>query len=211
MKINHCTFTFQRMPMENVIHEPAVAYKRNYSEQEYLNMVWEDGQRYEYWDGQLVAMAGGSIKHSKITVNIITSLVSKTRLLSCNTFGPDTFLKIPMANMIFLPDIMISCDESDNLADRFLTSPTVIIEVLSDSTEIYDRNQKWDEYRKLKSLRHYLLVSQHAYKVEMFSRSKEHGLYYYQVFEGIDANITIANPGIEVSLKDIYVGVGVGV
>jgi Uma2 family endonuclease len=193
--------------MENVIQEPAVAYKRIYTEQEYLNMAWEEGVRYEYWDGQLVAMAGGSIKHSKITVNLITSLVSKTRLLGCSTFGPDTVLKINEGNKFFLPDIMISCDENDKQAERFLTSPNAIIEILSDSTELYDRKQKWDLYRKIKSLRHYLLVNQHTCKVEMFSRTKENGLFYYQVFEGTESIITFSDMGFTLALKDIYEGI----
>ncbi len=192
--------------MENLVNEPAFSYNRYYTEDEYLDMEWENGTRFEYWDGQLLAMAGGSINHSRIFTNLIVSIDKNVRKLGCNTYGPGTSLKIAEANSIFLPDLMISCNEHDKDALKYLTSPTVIIEILSDSTEIYDRNQKWDHYRKIKSLRHYILVSQYKLKVEIFSRTGEYGLYHYQVFVGLESVISIPDPGIELSLRDIYDG-----
>lgn len=193
--------------MENIIQEPAVAYKRNYTEMEFLNMEWEDCIRYEYWDGQLVAMDGATLRHNEIVFNLTAILKSISRDKKCKTFFSDVFLKIKNDTTYFLPDILFTCHPDDIEAEKFIQHPSIIVEVLSDSTELYDRKQKWDQYRKIKSLRHYLLVNKHTYKVEMFSRTHEIGLFYYQVFEGVESSIAFSDLGFALALKDIYEGI----
>jgi Uma2 family endonuclease len=193
--------------MENVLEEPAISYNRYYTEEEYLNLNWQNGERFEYWNGDLVAMAGGSINHSKIAVNLITSIAPLTRKNGCSTFGADTPLRINQGLIFFLPDVMVTCNENDKHADKFLTSPTLIIEILSNSTELYDRSRKWEQYRKIKSLRYYLLVSQNDYKVEMFYRPNEMTLFTFQSFDGPEAIIHFLEWNFSISLKNIYEGI----
>ncbi len=193
--------------MEHLVEEAAIAYNQKYTPEEYLNMEWENGQRYEYWDGELLAMAGSSINHSKINVNLIIAIDPHVRTKGCGVFGTDTMLKMLQSEKYFLPDIMVSCQNDDPGATQYLHNPSIILEVLSKSTELYDRAQKWDQYKKIKSLRHYLLVSQYEYKVEMFSRANEQTLFYYQSFERLDQVITFKDFGFEISLSEIYRGI----
>ncbi len=193
--------------MEHLVEEAAIAYNQKYTPEEYLNMKWEKGQRYEYWDGEIVAMAGGSINHATIIGNLYFSIRKDLKGSSCKFFNTDVILKMQGQDIYFLPDLLITCDEHDILSEKFIENPSFIIEVLSKSTEIYDRTQKWDEYRKIKSLKHYLLVSQHEYKVEMFSRANEHTLFYYQSFKGLDEVIAFKDMGFEIHLKEIYEGI----
>jgi Uma2 family endonuclease len=104
----------------------------------------------------------------------------------------------------FLPDVVFTCHPDDlDLQGYEVKHPTIIVEVLSESTEIYDRVKKWEQYRKIPSLRHYLLVSQHRYQVEMFSRAHEHALFYYQCFDTIDEVIAFPDLGFEMAIKEV--------
>ena len=108
----------------------------------------------------------------------------------------------------FLPDVAFTCHPDDlDLQGYEVKHPSIIVEVLSDSTEIYDRSQKWEQYRKIKSLRHYLLVSQNRYQVEMYSCAQEHALFSYQWFDGIEQVIPFPDLGFEMAMKDVYDGI----
>jgi Uma2 family endonuclease len=111
-------------------------------------------------------------------------------------------------NNYFLPDVLLTCDPEDlNFQSFQIKNPTIIVEVLSESTESYDRNQKWRQYQKIKSLRYFLLISQHEYRVEMYKRQNEQTLFFYQSFEGLDAIIHFEDLGFEMSLKEVYDGI----
>ncbi len=192
--------------MENVVEEAALAYNQKYTPEEYLNMEWENGQRYEYWDGELVAMSFATLGHNRIAANINRKFQDKKDADNCGSFQESVMLR--QENNYFLPDVMLTCHPDDLDPTGFqIKHPTIIVEVLSKSTEIYDRTQKWDEYRKIKSLRHYILVNQYELKVEMFSRANEHALFYYQSFEGFDQVITFDDLGFKLSLNEIYEGI----
>ena len=193
--------------MENIIQEPAVSYKNFYTPEEYLNLEWENGVRYEYWEGELVAMAGVTLRHNEITINLTTLLKPFGKTKGCKTYSTDAKLKCKDDKYYFLPDVAFTCHPNDFNAENFIQNPTIIVEVLSDSTELYDRTQKWEQYRKIKSLRHYLLVSQKKYEVEMYSRTHEHALFYYQSFNRPEQVISFSDLGFKMALKDIYEGI----
>lgn len=193
--------------MEKTLEEPAVAYSTLCSEAEYLAMEWEDGVKYEYWDGTLVAMAGGSVRHAEITGNIFFSVKGKMKGPRCKVFNSDLLLKLPIGNKYVLPDLLVSCNQEDLESERFFQNPAIIVEVLSDSTELYDRTKKWEQYRRIKSLRYYLLVSQNEYLVDMYHRTHEASLFYFQSFTNPEESILFEEMGFDIKLSEIYDGV----
>jgi Uma2 family endonuclease len=194
--------------MENQIKEPAVAYGNRYTPEEYLAMEWENGMRYEYWDGELVAMSYATQAHNEIGFNVNTALKAKKRKDGCNSFQESIMLRQDKENNYFLPDVLFTCDPDDLNPKSFqIRNPSIIVEVLSESTESYDRNQKWRQYQKIKSLRYFLLISQQEYRVEMYKRQNEQQLFFYQSFEGLEAIIQFEDLGFDMSLMEIYDGI----
>ena len=120
--------------------------------QEYF--VWEDQQleRYEYFDGEVYAMAGESLAHGRIGVNITTLLQPHVARNGCLTFNSDCKLGISEPGPFTYPDVSVSCDDRDRVAQQFIQFPCLIIEVLSPSTEAYDRGGKFKLYRRLARL-----------------------------------------------------------
>jgi len=193
--------------MENLVEEPAVAYPHRYTPEEYLEMEWENGVRYEYWDGELVAMASPTLIHNELVFNITSPLKTYAKKKGCKTFMSEASLKLSNGKNYLLPDVIFTCNEDDLNSTRFIQNPAILVEVLSDSNEGYDYHQKWKVYQKIRSLRYYLLVSQHEYRVEMYSRPNEQCLFFYQNFEGLDNVIQFKDLGFEMSLNEVYDGI----
>jgi Uma2 family endonuclease len=197
--------------MENIIEEPAVACNRRYTPEEYLEMEWENGVRYEYWDGELVAMASPTLRHNELVFNITSPLKTVGKAKGCKTFMSDASLKLSNGKNYLLPDVIFTCHEDDLKSIRFIQNPTILVEVISDSNADYDYHQKWGVYQKIRSLRYYLLVSQHEYRVEMYSRPNEQSLFFYQNFEGLDQIIHFKDIGFDLTLQEIYDGIQLSV
>ncbi len=193
--------------MENVLQEPAVAYDKLITPEGYLQMLWQDGTRYEYWEGELFAMAGTTITHNEITGNIYTLLRAFLIGKKCKVLFTDVNVSLKQETIFVLPDIIVTCNEDDLNANRIIRNPSILMEVLSDSTELHDRKRKWEQYRRIKSLRYYLLVSQDRYYVEMFHRPNEQTLFSFQSFEGVDGLIPFEDFGFSIPMKDVYEGI----
>lgn len=189
--------------LENVLKEPAVAYDKLITPQDYLQMLWQDGTRYEYWEGELFAMAGTTLNHNLITTNLFSAIKAKTNP-TCRTFILDVNVGLKQDSIFTLPDLVFTCNEDDINANRIIRNPSILIEVLSDSTELHDRKRKWEQYRRIKSLRYYLLVSQDRYYVEMFHRPNEQTLFSFQSFEGLGAFVPFEDFGFNIPMKEIY-------
>ena len=141
-----------------------------FTPQEYFD--WEELQqeRYEYFDGDVYAMAGGTLTHARIGVNITTLLQSHTLGNGCITYNSDAKVGISEKGPFTYPDVSVSCDDRDRTAQQFIQFPCLIVEVLSPSTEAYDRGGKFKLYRRLTSLQEYALVSSETQSVEIFRR-----------------------------------------
>jgi Uma2 family endonuclease len=193
--------------LENVVQEPAVAYDKLITPEDYLQMLWQDGIRYEYWEGELFAMAGTTITHNVITGNIYALLRAFLNGKKCKVLFTDVNVSLKQETIFVLPDIIVTCNEDDLNANRIIRNPSILMEVLSDSTELHDRKRKWEQYRRIKSLRYYLLVSQDRYYVEMFHRPNEQTLFSFQSFEGLDALIPFEDFSFSIPMKDVYEGI----
>jgi Uma2 family endonuclease len=152
--------------------------------EEYL--VWEEKQplKYEYFEGKIVAMTGGSVAHGTIAANIFYALKSHLRGKGCRPFVFDVKLGISEKGPFHYPDVMVTCDPRDQQALKIIHHPCLIIEVLSPGTESFDRGKKFQNYRNLSSLKEYILVSTEQKIFECF-RLNERGIWeFYTYTEG---------------------------
>ncbi len=131
---------------------------------------WQQGEegRYEFYDGLAYAMAGAENAHVLVSTNFIVSLRSRLRGTPFRVYGSDVNLRIDTAQALFHPDIAVSCDARDGAAQDAVRYPRLLIEVLSVSTESYDRGRKFAAYRRIAELREYVLVATDSLTVEVF-------------------------------------------
>ncbi len=194
--------------MENLFEEPAIDYCKHYSLQEFLQFTERSEYRYEFWDGMVVFMAGTTKAHAEIADNLNAIFKNALKPKGCKSFQESVYLRMERKNSLYLPDVMVTCDPEDiPLDSRFVDNPSIIVEALSESTELTDRTHKWQQYRQIPSLRYYLLVSQKAVFVEMYGRPNAQSLFSYQCFEGLDAEIELQDPAFTLTLAAIYDGV----
>lgn len=180
-----------------------VPIPKRVSKEEYLERERHATTKSEYLDGIIVAMAGASPNHNRITVNLIRDFSIRLEETSCEVFGSDMRVSVPECNRYYYPDISVACqapsfeeEESASLLD-----PVLLIEVLSPSTKEYDRVEKWLCYQTIPSLQAYLLVSYDSPRIEVYQRV-ESG-WHYQIYT---AESTLSLPFLPVVLavNEVY-------
>ncbi len=185
-----------------MIAEPNFKYR---TPQEYLD--WEATQeiKYEYIDGEVFAMTGGTIPHNLISGNLYALLKNHLRGKACRVFFADVKVQISEASSFHYPDVMVSCDERDRPAIQLIQYPCLIVEVLSPSTEAYDRGEKFRRYRQLPTLQEYVLVDATQMSVDRFSRLSERKweLQTYSGGEGLELNSVDWQGAIELLYEDV--------
>ena len=159
----------------------------------------------EYFDGEVFAMAGASRKHNIILTNIVRILGNTLIDRPCNVYSSDMKVKIEKLKKYSYPDIVISCEEEqfEDANEDILLTPWVILEILSDSTEAYDRGVKFAHYQWIPSFKEYILISQHFCRVERFFRQNDN-TWIYSEFHDLNNTISIQTIHCELSLQDIY-------
>lgn len=165
--------------------------------------------KHEFYDGEVFAMVGASRHHNRINVNLTREIGNKLKDddFHCEVFSNDMRVKIPDEKYTY-PDLVITCGDAQFEDDEFdtLTNPVVIIEILSDSTERFDRTKKFFHYRKIPTLKEYILVSQHECWVEKYTCQND--IWGYQSYEELDQTLTIVSANCELPLSEIYLNVG---
>jgi len=138
------------------------------SPQDYL--AWEEQQplKYEYLNGDTYAMTGGTLAYNAIAVNLTTALRPHLRGKGCRVFMADAKVGIAEGGPFFYPDILVTCDEGDRHARTLVQHPCLVIEVLSPSTEAFDRGEKFRQYRRLDSLKEYVLVNAETMGIDCY-------------------------------------------
>src|SRR6266446_9871640 len=138
------------------------------SEAEYLQLERKAETRSEYFSGEVFAMAGGTRSHSLIQTNLLRELSSRLKATDCVAYNTDLRVKVEATGLLTYPDVSVVCGEQRFLDEEedVLLNPALVVEVLSDSTEGYDRGKKFEHYRQIPSLREYLLVSQTEPRIE---------------------------------------------
>lgn len=138
--------------------------------EDYLRLEAESPIKYEYLDGQIVAMAGAGERHNRIAVNVAFRLRLAARGTKCGAFVSDMKLRVEATNAFYYPDAMLVCAEDDH--PHYKRRPCVVVEVLSPSTAAIDRREKWLAYRTIESLRCYLLVDSESRHAEYWLRDE---------------------------------------
>jgi Uma2 family endonuclease len=175
---------------------------------EYLAREEAAASKSEFYGGQVFAMAGGTAQHGEIAVNIVGGLLVRLRGTPCRPYNSDVQVYIPANGLVTYPDAYVVCGgkEFDSQAPNAIINPSVIFEVLSKSTENYDRSQKFQLYSQLDSFREYVLVAQDKPRVERFVRRND-GSWILTNFVGLDAVVELTTLGCSLSLAEIYEGV----
>jgi Uma2 family endonuclease len=145
----------------------ALGHKLFITPEEYLAGERISPIKHEYINGRIFAMAGASKPHVTIADNALTLLRPIARARGCQAFSSDMKVRIETTNRFYYPDITVTCDERDRNRADFNRFPSLIVEVLSESTEGFDRGDKFLDYLELKSLREYVLISQNQMKIEV--------------------------------------------
>lgn len=144
-----------------------------FNPEEYLSWEEKNDIKHEYRQGKIYAMAGASNNHVLITGNLFALLRFHIRGKNCRAYISDTKVKIESINSYYYPDIAVSCDSRDLILTQYICYPCLIIEVLSDSTEAFDRGDKFADYRQLESLQEYVLISQNTKRVDSFFKNDQ--------------------------------------
>ena len=173
------------------------------SVKEYLTVEQDAEIRHEYVAGQIYAMAGASEAHNLIVGNIFAVLRPHLRGSSCRGFISDMKVKVKMqqGDIFYYPDLLVTCDPNDS-KKYFKTSPSLIVEVLSNSTETIDRREKRLNYQTIDSLKEYVLVSQDEIKVEIYRRGDNNN-WTVEILSQND-NLQLNSVRLTLTMEDIY-------
>ena len=143
------------------------------SGEEYLAWEAEQEGKHEFLAGEIFAMVGASDRHVTISLNLAAAIRNQLRGGHCRVYVADMKLRVDAVNAWFYPDVMVTCDPADHQRDMDKASPVLIIEVLSPSTEAFDRGGKFAAYRTLPSLSEYLLIDPDSGRLELYRRNTE--------------------------------------
>lgn len=173
--------------------------------EEYLALERQAETRSEYLNGELFAMSGASRRHNLITVNITAGLHAQLRQRPCEVYTSDMRLKVSPTGLYTYPDVVVVCEtpQFEDAELDTLLNPTLIVEVLSRSTEDYDRGGKFEHYRRLDSLQEYLLVAQDRCHIVHYTREPEHTWLLSETTQFHD-RLRLPSAGAELSVADMY-------
>ncbi|MGB3850718.1 MAG: Uma2 family endonuclease [Tunicatimonas sp.] len=179
--------------------------------EEYEQLEEENQQRYEYHDGEVFAMAGaatdvGDTVHNAVCHNLHVFLGNALRKKPCNVFTSDQKVRIKSINRSLYPDASVTCGLVDRSEKdtKAITNPVLLVEVLSDSTEAYDRGKKFEYFSKLPSLREYMLIEQHEPAAQIHYRTADTDLWQITWVAGLDKTLTLQSLDIETTLRELY-------
>ncbi|MCP4340348.1 MAG: Uma2 family endonuclease [Desulfobulbaceae bacterium] len=173
--------------------------------EDYLEMERKAEYKSEYFDGEIFAMSGASRKHNLITGNVLAAIHRQIRNRNCEAYASDMRVKLSPTGLYTYPDVVIVCGEplfDDDYLDTLL-NPAVIVEVLSKSTEHYDRGKKFENYRTLGSLSDYLLIAQNRVGVEHYFR-QSHNQWLFSEYKDMQETISIDSVKCELAIKEVY-------
>ena len=182
----------------------AIENRRTMTVEAYFQLEANDPEtRYEYIDGHVYAMAGGTANHDTIKSNIHRILWNLLHGSKCRVYSSDMKVYISETRY-FHPDVTVTCDPRDRGTIQAIQSPRLVVEVLSPTTELTDRTWKLKNYRAHPTIEEYVLVDSQSFKIEIYH--KENNKWIYEAFENTD-DITLYSLGVHFSLADAYIDV----
>ncbi len=158
----------------------------------------------EYLSGEAFAMGGGTLSHALIQSNLVRRLGNALDGQPCRVMGPDMRVKVQDSGLYTYPDLSVVCGKAEIEEERgeSLLNPVVLVEVLSATTELYDRSVKFEHYARIPSLRHYVLVAQHRAHIDLLSRGEDG--WILRAAAGLDAVLSLPSIDVELPLAEIY-------
>lgn len=173
--------------------------------QQYLELERRAEAKSEYFNGEVYALAGASPRHTTIAANVIISLGLQFRGRPCTVHTGDLRVKVNPTGLYTYPDVVVVCGQPkfDDARKDTLLNPTLIVEVLSESTEAYDRTRKFEHYRTLESLTDYLLISQDAAWIEHRARHAT-DRWLIGFYMGLETVVPISSLGCELPMAEVY-------
>lgn len=184
--------------------------ERRYTLEEYLELDRTSEERLEFWDGEIFCMSGGSEHHYEIETNIVTFLKTSLRARGCRVYTGNVRVKVPSAPPYRYADVSALCDEAAVFEEiggaDALVNPQLLVEVLSPSTENYDRVKKFTHYKSIPTLREYLLVEQQRPHVTRLYKQDD-GTWIHTEINDLKSTLTLSSLGCELPLTEIYAGV----
>jgi Uma2 family endonuclease len=173
------------------------------TEAEYLAFDRASDIKHEYYRGEVFAMSGGSPEHNMICASVGATLYAQLRGRSCKTFSSDQRIKIPHMGLYTYADFTVTGDRPAFTEGDTLLNPTLLIEVLSPSTELYDRGRKFQHYRTIDSLREYVLIAQDQPRIERYLRQDD-GTWLLTDAVGLESRIELTSIDCTLALADVY-------
>jgi Uma2 family endonuclease len=182
----------------------AIRSIQSYTFEEYLALEREAEFKSEYIRGEIVAMSGGTYTHALIAANVLAGLGARLRGTECHALGSDMRLLIEREGVGTYPDAMVLCGKPEFHDSRqdVLLNPTLVLEVLSPSTEAYDRGLKFEFYRSIPTLKHVVFVAQNHMSVDVYERTDAG--WVLQPALGLDAVAALQAIGVDLPLSEIY-------
>jgi Uma2 family endonuclease len=178
--------------------------KKKWTVEEYFELVQTREERYEFVSGEIYMMSGASEEHNLIVANLIFALRAQLRGRSCKVYPSDMQVHIAAFGDYHYPDVSVVCGQAEIVHSKhdMLLNPSLIIEVLSPSTEQYDRGKKFENYRTLESLQEYLLIAQNRAYIERYVRH-EAGWLFTET-KGLEAVLKLTSLGCTLALSEVY-------
>jgi len=176
-----------------------------YTPEEYLVLEEKEDYKSEYFEGEIFAMAGGSVNHSRLAVRICTILDFGLESTACQVFNSDVKILVKKNGLYTYPDVMVVCGRPEFAVGRTdtITNPIVIVEVLSKSTRDYDRTTKFELYKPIKTFQDYLLIDQEQVHIE-YHHKLANGQWVKQEFNTLESIITLESIGFQIPVSQIY-------
>jgi Uma2 family endonuclease len=171
--------------------------------EEYLKLEEKSNIKHEYIDGQVYTMAGTTDTHNTIGLNLALLIRNQLRGSDCRVYFADIKARIEKCNRFYYPDIIVTCDPKDRETPTYKRFPKLIIEVLSNSTEAFDRGDKFNDYQTLDSLEEYVLVNTKHQRFETFRRNDQ-GLWVLQTYRPDDQTFELQSINLTASFTDLY-------
>lgn len=181
---------------------------KHITQEEYLKFERSATEKHEYFQGEIFAMSGASFEHNIIFKNSYLELGTKLKGKKCQPYGSDLRIHIPKNSLYTYPDISIVCGNLESADNKFDTAinPSVIFEILSKSTESYDRNQKFDLYRDISSLQEYIMIHSEKIQVIKYLRNADNS-WLMTNYVSLEDSFIIQAVDVELKLADIYLDV----
>ncbi len=172
-------------------------------------LAWEElqAEKHEYLGGEVFAMVGARREHVVVAGNLYAAFKQRLRGGPCQAYVADLKLRVDAADAFFYPDAMVSCDPRDQAANQFLAHPTLIVEVLSESTAAFDRGDKFAAYRTLPSLQDYVLVDIQSRRVETFRRAPDQDWLFHEYLPG-GGDCQFPSLGVTIPFEEIFENLG---